>query len=52
MYGRGQYLYDENDQPYLDCINNVTQGDDANESTQTLDSNLPHVQLVTVTHVW
>ena len=26
MYGRGQYLYDENDQPYLDCINNVSQG--------------------------
>ena len=26
VYGRGQYLYDENDQPYMDCINNVTQG--------------------------
>ena len=26
IYGRGQYLYDENDQPYMDCINNVTQG--------------------------
>ncbi|KAL5463410.1 hypothetical protein EMCRGX_G032303 [Ephydatia muelleri] len=25
LYGRGQYLYDENEQPYLDCINNVTQ---------------------------
>jgi 4-aminobutyrate aminotransferase-like enzyme len=24
VYGRGQYLYDECDQPYLDCINNVT----------------------------
>jgi ethanolamine-phosphate phospho-lyase len=24
VYGRGQYLYDEQDQPYLDCINNVT----------------------------
>ena len=26
VYGRGQYLYDECDQPYLDCINNVTHG--------------------------
>ena len=26
VYGRGQYLYDEQDQPYLDCINNVTHG--------------------------
>ena len=26
VYGRGQFLYDENDQPYMDCINNVTQG--------------------------
>ena len=26
VYGKGAYLYDENDQPYLDCINNVTQG--------------------------
>jgi len=26
LYGRGQYLYDENEQPYLDCINNVTHG--------------------------
>ena len=25
-YGRGQYLYDEWDEPYLDCINNVTHG--------------------------
>ena len=26
VYGRGQFLYDEKNQPYLDCINNVTQG--------------------------
>ncbi len=26
VYGKGAYLYDEKDQPYLDCINNVTQG--------------------------
>lgn len=25
LYGKGQYLFDENHQPYLDCINNVTQ---------------------------
>lgn len=24
--GRGQFLYDENNQAYLDCINNVTHG--------------------------
>ena len=27
IYGRGQNLYDENEQPYLDCINNVTHGE-------------------------
>ena len=26
LSGKGQYLYDENEQPYLDCINNVTHG--------------------------
>lgn len=27
VYGKGAYLYNEKDQPYLDCINNVTQGE-------------------------
>ena len=25
-YARGQYMYDENDNRYLDCVNNVTHG--------------------------
>lgn len=25
-YARGQYMYDEQDNQYLDCVNNVTHG--------------------------
>lgn len=25
-YARGQYMYDEEDNQYLDCVNNVTHG--------------------------
>ena len=51
VYGRGQYLYDENDQPYMDCINNVTQGIKVKLAIiAELWPPLP--QWVTATHVW